>query len=221
MADHTYKLSEIPLKKRFSHFWEYYKVPTLIILIFSIIVLALIKAMFFSPRPDINVIIANDSFVPLETWDKLYAAFEPNVSDYDDDGKVLIDINVNTVDKNTEMDIQQYAASNQKLIAVLSTGEYVIQVVDETMFNFLKSERLIGTYEDLSAFNTGKKATEDVKIPLSDIPSLNEVAKELTEEYFLTIRAKDSAQLGNSEKRAKQYENHLETFAKIVGFEKK
>lgn len=221
MADHTYKLSEIPLKKRLGHFWEYYKVPTIIIAVFAIIALSIVKAIFFTPNPDVCVIVASSRFIPEETCDKLELELKQFVSDYDEDKKELLDFNVSIVDETTEMDIQQYAASNQRLIAVLASADYIIQIADEKMFNFLNDERLVGTYAELSEYETGKNADELIKIPLSEIDAFKNIASELNDEYYLTLRGRDACQLRDKEKKIENFENHVDAFAAIAGFDKK
>lgn len=221
MADHMYKLSEIPKKQRLAHFWEYYKIPAAIVIVVAIIALSMIKMIFFTPDPDNSILIATGKYVPLETWDKLESEFYAIAYDYNEDGANILDLNVNTLDESNETDIQHYAVANQKLIASLSTDEYIIQIVDETMYKFLKEERLIGTYAEFIGYNTGKPDSEDVKIPLKELDAFKESSSMLPNDYYITIRNRASAHVEGSEKKIKNYENHIDMVAKIAGFEKK
>ena len=221
MADHMYKLSEIPKKQRFLHFLEYYKFQTIIVLVVVIISVSMIKAAFFTPSPDNSIVIATSKFVPLDAWGKLESEFYGFACDYNEDGKTLLDLNVNTLDTSNDIDFQHYAIANQKFISTLATDEYIIQVVDETLFKFLKEERLIGTYAEFDGYNTGKSADEDVKIPLSSIEGFKESAALLPSDYYITIRNRFSSHVEGSEKKIENYENHVDFVAKIAGFEKK
>ena len=220
MADHTYKLSEIPKKKRLSHFWEYYKIPAIFTVVIAVIGISLIYSMFFAPKPDTSILFATSNVVTLESLEKLEAELYEAANDYNEDKKKIIDLNTNIVDSSNDIDVQHYAAANQKLIATLATDSYIIQIVDEAMFNFLKEEQLIGTYGEFKNYDTGKPSGEDVKIPISELNLFKESPKLLADDFYLTIRDRYSSHIDGSEKRIKNYENHLDMFAKIAGFEK-
>lgn len=220
MADHIYKLSEIPKKKRLAHFWEYYKIPTIFTVVIGIIVISLIYSMFFTPKPDTYFLFASSNVTTLESLEQLESELYEVAYDYNKDKKTLIELNTNIVDTTNEIDVQHYAVANQKLIATLATDSYIIQIVDETMFNFLKKEQLIGTYGEFKNYNTEKPSDEDVKIPLSELELFKESPSLLANEYYLTIRDRYSSHIEGSEKKIENYENHLDMFAKIAGFDK-
>lgn len=220
MADHMYKLSEVPKKKRLAHFWEYYKIPVIFTIVISVIVLSMIYSIFFSPKPDTYVLFASSNVVTLESLEKLESELYEKAFDYNGDKKNIIELNTNIVDSSNEIDIQHYAAANQKLIATLAMDSYIIQIVDETMFNFLKEEQLIGTYKDFTGYNTGMPEDKDVKIPLSSLAQFDESPSLLGGEFYLTIRDRYSAHIEGSEKKTQAYDNHIDMLAKILGFEK-
>ena len=176
--------------------------------------------MFFTPKPDTSILFATSNVVTLESLEKLEAELYEAANDYNEDKKKIIDLNTNIVDSSNDIDVQHYAAANQKLIATLATDSYIIQIVDETMFNFLKEEQLIGTYGEFKNYDTGKPSGEDVKIPISELNLFKESPKLLADDFYLTIRDRYSSHIDGSEKRIKNYENHLDMFAKIAGFEK-
>ena len=221
MADHMYKLSEVPKKQRLAHFWEYYKAPTIITIVVAIIVISMIKLMFFSTKPDNSVLFASDSVVPIEAELALEEELNAIAYDYNSDGKTSIDFNINIVDHSNEIDIQHYAIANQKLIANLSTDAYTIQIVDDVMFNFLKEEHLIGTYAEFVGYDAGMPENEDVKIPLKSLDAFKKSASHLHNEYYITIRDRFSSHIKGNEKKAQKYDNHIDWVAQIAGFEKK
>jgi len=221
MADHMYKLSEIPKKERLSHFWEYYKVPAIITVVVAIIVISMIKLIFFSTKPDNSVLLASSNVIPVEAELALEEELYGVAVDYNEDGKTSIDFSPNIVDDSNEIDIQHYAVANQKLVATLATDAYTIQIVDETMYNFLKEEHLIGTYAEFEGYNTGMPANEDVKIPLKDLDVFKKSASFLPYEYYITIRDRFSSHIEGDKKKTQNYNNHIDLVAKIAGFEKK
>jgi len=106
-------------------------------------------------------------------------------------------------------------------VATLATDAYTIQIVDETMYNFLKEEHLIGTYAEFEGYNTGMPANEDVKIPLKDLDVFKKSASFLPYEYYITIRDRFSSHIEGDKKKTQNYNNHIDLVAKIAGFEKK
>lgn len=221
MADHMYKLSEIPPKKRLAHFWEYYKAPTLIVLICSIIVISMIYLIFFKPKADVSVMLASSKVITTEAIEKFEEELYSTVHDYNEDDKILIDFNPIITDETNDLDIQHLAAARNKLYATLMTGEYIIQIVDDSTIDYLRGERIMGTYADFEGYNTGKPSEEEVKIPLKEIPAFKESLSTLPHDYYLTIRSRVSAHIDGNKKKTQNYENHIDMVAKMVGFEKK
>ena len=220
MADHTYKLSEIPKKQLLPHFWEYYKVPAIITAVVGIIVCWLIYSIFLSPKPDSSILFASSNVVTFESLEKLEEELYEAAYDYNGDNKNLIDFNTNIIDSSNEIDLEHYAAANQKLIVMLSTDSYIIQIVDETMFNFLKEEQLLGTYGEFEDYYTGNPSDSYVKIPLSKLEVFKESPSLLNNDYYLTIRDRASSHIEGSESKTQNYENHLDMVARIAGFKK-
>ena len=86
--------------------------------------------------------------------------------------------------------------------------------------NFLKEEELIGTYADFRGYETGAPENSDVKIPLSELEFFKESPELLNNDFYLTIRDRESSHIEGSKKKTQNYENHLDMFARIAGFKK-
>jgi len=220
MADHTYKLSEIPKKQLLGHFWEYYKIPAIITVVVGVIVCWLIYSVFLAPSPDTSIIFVSSNAVTSDSLEKLEEELYEAAYDYNDDKKNLIDFNTNIIDSSTEIDLEKDTAAKGKLIGMLAMDSHIIQIVDEPMFNFLKEEELIGTYADFRGYETGAPVNSDVKIPLSELEFFKESPELLNNDFYLTIRDRESSHIEGSKKKTQNYENHLDMFARIAGFKK-
>ncbi len=220
MADHMYKLSEVPKGKRLEHFREYYMFKTVIWIVLIVSIISLLKTVFFAAKPDVKIMVATNEFLPQEIWADLQTEMTSFCSDYNEDGKSLIEMNVNTFDNSTKANAQQNTVATQRYMAVLAMAEHLIQIVDEEHYEDLKNQGLIGTYKDLADYNTFKDESEEVKIPLSSIGAFKDITDNMVNEHYLTIRTREGSQLGDKKKKIKNYDNHVEVFARLAYFEK-
>lgn len=220
MADHMYKLSEVPKGKRMQHFRDYYLFKTIIWVIVIFSVISLVKTTIFRTKPDINVLVATNEFLHPDVWDDLKEEITNFCIDYNSDKKTVVEMNVNTFDESTKNNVSQNAGATQRYMAVLAIADHLIQIVDDERYENLKSQGLIGTYKDLAGYDTGKDENEEVKIPLSELEAFDSISKDMMTEHYLTIRTRAGSQLHDKENKIENYENHVEVFASLAGFEK-
>lgn len=220
MADHMYKLSEIPKKQRLAHFWEYYKVPAIFTAVIAVIIISFIYSIFLAPKPDASVLFISSGVETLESFEMLEEELHSVTKDYNGDKKTTIDLNTVILDSSNEIDFEHYTAASQKLTATLASDAYIIQIVDEHMFDYLKNEEIVGTYKEFTGYNTEKSEDELVKIPLSALSVFEKSPALLTNDYYITIRDRYSSHIEGNKRKTKNYENHIDMFAEIAGFEK-
>ncbi len=216
MADHVIKMSEVPKGQRYQQFKDYYRTPLIIAVLCAIMIFSFIKTIVFRPRPDSFLLIATSYDLPEDftaSIEELYAVSGP---DFNENDERLISTNhilYNPLILKT--DPEAGAAMQTKLMAVLSSPENIMQIVDEDLFRLLKEQELIGTYSDL-----GEKASmfsnspdEEIKIPLSEIAFFkNEAFIGKTDGLYMTIRPRDGSQLNGKEKKIAVYENQIDAF---------
>ncbi len=209
MADHVYKFKEVSKGQRWKFFWDYYKYPTLAIVVGIIAVIYFLQTVVFAPKKDISIIIATETYVTQEVWTQANEALNAMPLDLNEDGKVIVQLNNNHVDPSmAKTDPETYQMVQTKLVASLSTAESALQIIDEGTFDYFNGESLLGTYAELSDA-MGHDANEIIKIPLSELKPFRGV-EGLPEGLFMTLRPKEAMQLGGSEKKLEAYNKQIE-----------
>lgn len=215
MADHTYKMSEVPKDKRKQQFKDYYLWPTIIGIGIIIIVVSILKNTVFSPDPDVQMLCVTSQYVQQEQWNRIGDKLEAAGVDYDQDKESIVQMeSIFYNEAMQEEDPQMFIATQTKLIGDLSSPNYTIMICDDTMFHFLLQQNVVGTYHDLAG--TGLEGQEDeyVKIPLKQMAMFTEEAAEMPDLY-VTIRSKEASRL-TSDKKIEQYNHQLDALVKMV-----
>lgn len=209
MADHVYKFKEVPKGQRWKFFWDYYKLPTIGIIIGVIAVVSIFYTVVLAPKRDISIVTATQSYVAPEVWSQAGEALNAMPLDLNGDGKVIVEINDNQLDpKMAQSDPETYQVIQTKLMASLSTAESALQIVDEAYFEFLGEEGLLGTYAELPD-TMGHDAKEIIKIPLSELKPFRDT-EGLPEGLFMTLRPEDGMQIYGNEKKLENYKKQIE-----------
>ena len=222
MADHMIKMSEVPKGQRYQQFKDYYRVPTICAIIGIIMVISILKTTVFAPKPDAFLLIATKNEVSTELTMGIETLYAEVGNDFGGDEKRLISVtpaSYNPLQAKTDPEVGM--AMQTKLMAVLSTAENILQIVDDDMFSYFEEQGLIGTYSDLGKSETefGKSPDEIIKIPLSEIEFFkNEEFSGVSDDFsklYMTVRPRGGSQLGNSEKKLAKYEQQIEAFLTI------
>ncbi len=209
MADHVYKFKEVPKGQRWKFFWDYYKYPTLGIVVGIIAVIYFLQTVVFAPKKDISIIIATEAYVAQEVWTQANEALNAMPLDLNGDGKVIVEVNDNQLDPTmAQSDPETYQMLQTKLMASLTTAESALQIVDEAYFEVFEEEGLLGTYAELPDA-MGHDAEEVIKIPLAELKPFCDV-EGLPEGLFMTLRPEDGMQIRGSEKKLENYKKQIE-----------
>ncbi|MBP3337474.1 MAG: hypothetical protein J6L59_03590 [Clostridia bacterium] len=219
MADHMIKMSEVPKGQRYQQFKDYYRIPLICALVGVIMVISILKSTVFAPKPDAYLLVATKNDVSAEFTASVETLYTENGNDFNGDEKNLISItpvSYNPLQAKTDPEVGM--AMQTKLMAVLSTAENIMQIVDDDMFEYFSEQGLIGTYSDLGKSETefGKAPSEIIKIPLSEIGFFKgEEFIGKTDGLYMTIRPRDGSQLGENKKKIARYEEQIEAFLTI------
>ncbi len=215
MADHVYKPSEVPKGQRWQHFKDYYKIPFIFCVIGIICLVSILRTVVFSTKPDVTIIAATEGYVNYEFWEQTEAAFSVLPLDLNEDGKVLIETEYVQLDQNMmATEPETYMAYQTKLVATLSTAASALQIVDEGMFQYFESEKLIGTYAELSE-TFGHVPEETVKIPLEELAPYNTI-ENLPAGLYMTLRPEDAMQIRGDKKKLARYEAQKEVLEALL-----
>lgn len=209
MADHVYKFREVPKGQRWNFFWDYYKIPVAVTIISVIALVSILKTTVFAPKKDIVIVTATETYVLPEVWSAVEEQLCLMPFDFNEDGKVLAELNVNHIDpKLQETDPETFMAIQAKLTASLSTAESALQIVDEKTVSFFREQALLGTYAEMPAVE-GHAPEEELIIPLKELTPFKNV-EGLPDGLFMILRPEDAMQIYGSEKKLANYKKQTD-----------
>lgn len=219
MADHFVKISEVPKEQRLQYFWDYYKIHTIVAIILVISIVSIVKATVFRTKEDSFVLIAGQT-VPVTSDVKINVQNYLSNGEFDLNGDGKSFHNVEFVmlksdesQNQTTIDVEVESVNLTKLTALFTTGNYVLQIVDETMAEVLIREGLVSKADSFE----GKNYPEEngiVKIPVSDT-KLKEAFGVNADKYFIMPRGRDGMSAGN-DKKVKNYENSVKVLDSLL-----
>lgn len=220
MADKFTKITDVEKGKRLSYFWDYYKIPLLVIIIIVCMCASLTYHIFFKPLPDTNIFIATVD-KPITTYftDNLEKTINDNLYDIDGDGTVKLKFDTILTSASINVaDPEQQSAMATKFASILSVGKYIIEIVDEEAFNYLLEENLVADYKVLEEYGYDNKDNFHgfVKIPIENtslgiVNGLDTIPNQL----YLTFRAptRNSDKSGSG---AVYYQNQVKFFISLL-----
>lgn len=189
MADKFMNITDVEKGKRFQYFWDYYKVPALVTIAAIIIVVSLIKTMFFGTEPDTSIFLTTvNENITTDFTDRIELFLNEKTGDLNEDGKTSVIFEPIILLENSE-DVEAQNMLATKFTAVLSVGKYIIEIVDEDTFVYLKEQGLVADYSVLKDYGYQTDKTGDVKIPVSQT-RLKEIKgmDEFGDKLYLTLR---------------------------------
>lgn len=128
------------------NYWYHYKWHTIIGL-FLVLTLAVgITQCATKPKYDSNCVLYCDRFVHDNTVAALEEAFEKRITDIDGNGTVAFQVYNLSYDSDGTNVAQSTFSNSQKLMATVSSSDYVLYVVDQYGFDRLSKEGLFATY---------------------------------------------------------------------------
>ncbi|MBR3577116.1 MAG: hypothetical protein IKL42_06930 [Clostridia bacterium] len=221
MAENVRKMSEVPKGQRFQFFIDYFGGRTLLIIV-GIICVAYIIYALNQPKPDARVLMASyEDFATQEVLGEIENAFNEQEMDFNEDGRVMMQVNYNYLDqKLMQTAPESYVTLQTKLMTSVGDTLQIYHILDESAYQLFYNFGAIGTYADFEGYETGHAPEEYVKIPLSEISAFDkEILGKDADKLFLTIRPKANAEV-NRAKNLDNYNDHIDALAKVLGFAK-
>lgn len=219
MADHMIKLKEVPKGQKMQFLWDYYRYPALGAVIGIILVVSLVKTIFFTPKADINVIVTTRISLSEDDGKKFDEAVNNALEDYNGDNKKLAEITRLAYDaESSGSDIQYSQAVLTKINVELAAGDAILQFCDDKLYPIYENGGCVASYKVFDDFGVEinhKNDGDAVKIPLSSIKAFSDIKSPDGEEIYLTVRTPMEKWYKN-EKEKENYTNHLKYIAKLV-----
>ncbi|HIV19770.1 MAG TPA: hypothetical protein IAC82_10765 [Candidatus Merdivicinus intestinigallinarum] len=177
-------------KEKWKNYWYHYKGATWGGLAAVVLVVWLIKDIFFGPEYDLTITTAtNYMFSALN--DSLASDLASYAEDYNGDGKtdVTYDEIAITLDSDAEnVDMQVNAINIQKLMAVFASGEDLVFILEQEVYDYVCGEDE-GIFVDLSALYPDIDIIEGDKLILNDTALGKKMyLNGLEEDVFLCVR---------------------------------
>ena len=216
-------------KEKWDNFWFHYKKTVWISVVAVIGVIWLLKDTVFAPKPDMSLSLAYFSgragISALN--DDLQEDFNAYIADYNGDGQVLSVINEMFVDQ-VNGDPDTAYGNAQKFIALLSTGEDLLFILDQPAYDYI----FYGEDEPYSVFIDMEKLYPGLENAVGDKLYLNFQDENgtdtllgkkwktdyLNDEYFICVRhigAEDSS-AKDTEKNRAALDHSLDFVHKVV-----
>lgn len=191
MADKFYKLKDIPKEKRMAHIWEYYKWHIIaLLLIFAIF--SLIVQNSTKEKDDFYMLFTmSGGYLTEETRANLETGIENMSIDSNGDGYSNLSISTVLFPEDPLAPAADYETriNMQILVAEFKSGESVIQITDDKMYETLKGYEALATFESLEGFVEGEGI---IKIPYNETKLEDIVPMEKYEnQLYITIRPGD------------------------------
>ena len=216
VADKFMNITDVEKGKRLQYFWEYYKVPTLVIIAIIIIVVSLVKTIFFGTEPDTSIFLTTvNENITTSLTDNIEKFLKENTGDLNEDGENSVIFEPIILLEDAE-DVEAQNMLATKFTAVLSVGKYIIEIVDEDTFVYLKEQGLVADYSVLKDYGYETDKTGDVKIPVFDT-SLKEIKgmDEFSDRLYLTLRP-PTRKSDLTEKGKAEYSRQIKLFVDFI-----
>lgn len=209
MADKVYKLKDIPKEQKLSHIWEYYKWHIIVVVAFALAVVSLTMQNLSKERYDSYFLFTMSGGYMTE---EARFALEEGIEDLDIDnnGDSYSNLYISAVlfpeDLIAPETAQEAQMNMQRLVAELTSGDCVIQITDDKIYQTLERYETLATYESLKGEVNGDGI---IKIPynetrLQDIVPMEKFGNQL----YITLRPGD---LDNV-----IYRDQIEVFKKLL-----
>ena len=219
--DKYVKIWDVPKGKRWEHYWNYYKVHTIVGAFVLLLLVMLIKDVFFQEKPDLVVTVASTKYFTTESNEELSRVLSSYARDYNGNNHKFVDHYQVTISTEANADMQMVMASQTKLIAQFQNTDAAGFLLDQDIYDYLRSDEEDGLYADMTEA-IGEEAapfvSEDGKrIYLKELPALQDNAEiQALPDLFFVIRSESNLNRKNEPKAALAYQNSLDFLKNLI-----
>lgn len=193
MADHIVRYKEVPKGQKMQYLWDYYRWPVIIAASLIVFFSYIAKVVFFTPEPDMSILMTSEYLMFSDEIKYIEEALEEKMTaPKKPDFKI---VNIQYDPNQMDYDANTFLANSVKLNAELSSADSYIQISDEQMFNYLKSEDLVSQFDEIGSDKEG-----DIKISLGSF-----IGDDKYSEFYITLRPRENSQI-TDEKSSEKYE---------------
>lgn len=219
--DKYVKLKDVPKGKRWEHYWNYYKIHTIIGGFLLVMGVMLIKDVFFREKVDLVITVASTGYFSEEASQELERCLNEYARDYNGNGHKLVEMYDVTLSTDVNADPQVVMANQTRLLAQFQNTDAAILLMDEEIYEYLgpdEEENLYASMVDLVGEEAAPLIREDRRrIYLKDLPALqdNEYIQRLPDLFFV-IRDESNVNRKNKPEISETYQNSVDFLRNMV-----
>lgn len=219
--DKYVKIWDVPKGKRWEHYWNYYKVHTIVGAFVLLLLAMLIRDVFFQEKPDLVVTVASTKYFTTESNEELSRVLSSYARDYNGNGHKYVDNYQVTMSTEANADMQMVIASQTKLIAQFQNTDAAVFLLDQDIYDYLRSDEEDDLYADMTEV-LGDEAeafvSEDGKrIYLKELPALQDNAEiQALPDLFFVIRSESNVNRKDKPEVALTYQDSIDFLKNLI-----
>ena len=219
--DKYVKLKDVPKGKRWEHYWNYYKIHTIIGGFLLVMGVMLIKDVFFREKVDLVITVASTGYFSEEASQELERCLNEYARDNNENGHKIVEMYDVTLSTDVNADPQVVMANQTRLLAQFQNTDAAILLMDEEIYEYLgpdEEENLYAGMVDLVGEEAAPLIREDRRrIYLKDLPALqdNEYIQRLPDLFFV-IRDESNVNRKNKPEISETYQNSVDFLRNMV-----
>lgn len=203
---------ELSGKEKLNNLWYYNKWYILIGIIALITVISIVVTFAKKEKYDLTIILSTKEYISSQHQEELAKRIELYMTDYDNNGRIKVQIISLPFDVNVLSPAQSIETTNRmKLLSELTTANTVLVFLDEDKYEFLNKNEfftdLNGEYPGNDKIKGGRWILKDSE--LINTPALSEIFSDLS----LSIRVEPDKMDDATQKR---YEHSKELLNNII-----
>lgn len=136
-------------RQRIENYWYHYKWHTIIAVFFIVTFIVCLVQCSLKEKPDDCALLYINQNLTDNAANELSVLLGEYIGDYNDNGEVLYRVNNVSYSKESTVNPNYAVTNSQKLLAAVTTADYVLYIVDEHGYGYLMSDetRLFETYD--------------------------------------------------------------------------
>lgn len=159
------RLRDVPKGARWEHFWTYYGLRSILLVLLAALILYTLYVAVFKPKTDFSIMIFSDQFsFACETAMRGEIGSTPRW-DLNGDGRSRVSLSF--VEFAADQDSLSLE-TRMEMLTVLSAGKIHIFLANDHAADWLASQKMLGTVSDLT---NGEISSDEIfAVPVADLP---------------------------------------------------
>ena len=200
-------------KKWWENYWFYYKKHTIIGAIVLVLLAFILHDSLTREKFDVTVVYATSEATIAEQEEVIAEILKQYAADYNGDGKVTVEVDVESLPLNDELGSELFTAMQTRFAGEMAVGEKSIYIMDKTLYDYYD---VAGAFEDLEERFPGVEGIDGDKYYINYLFDDEPLLGEFIPECFIMQRGSENMSGYKKKKIQKQYSNETEFFDNLV-----